>query len=86
MGCAYAQKCFKTLLLIFIVQLKRMKKAEQQQTPFTPLAVTNGATKPMAPANQTRQNNALGHADPSSTFRSSRYPVPSFEYRTAAAQ
>jgi hypothetical protein len=82
-GCAHAQM-FKNPFAAFYI--KAMKKAEQLKTTFTPTDVKNGTAQPAAPAGNGLQGLSLKNEDPSSTFRSSRYPVPGFNTRLGAAR
>lgn len=63
-----------------------MKKTEELKMSFAPLMANKGAVQSGAPANPVQQAQPFLNSDPSSTFRSSRYPVPQFDTRIGAAQ
>lgn len=63
-----------------------MKKAELSKMNDAANSTGNGAAYPVAPSPLGNRTAQQPGADPSSAFRSSRYPVPQFEFRTQAAR
>jgi hypothetical protein len=63
-----------------------MKKTESQKIGFYTSLAGNGSAHPTVPANIGNRDGRQPSSDPSSSFRSSRYPVPQFEFRTQAAR
>lgn len=61
-------------------------KKELQKTTSVNNAISNGAALPAAPSPFANRGTQQPGSDPSSSFRSSRYPVPQFEFRTQATQ
>lgn len=70
------------LFFILKIQVSRtMKKAEPQKTTYNASTATNHFGSPMPPAAGLVAHAGRRWADPSSTERSNRYPLPAQEYR-----